>query len=169
MWSRSQVRKSQKQLFSHMTYFIAPPPPPPPPPQLSGYASRLQDDSLTTSFQELNQFADNEESDRRKRKKGRRDGTHRRENSKTVTPSLRFQHSPLTLKWNKNNVWISRNGALYVGHCPVACSQTHSPLWSLFSLTNFLKKCFWRNQRHKKEEKVQSYKTENVSCLDYPV
>lgn len=36
----------------------------------SGYASRLQDDSLTASFQEINQSAGNEESDRRKQTRG---------------------------------------------------------------------------------------------------
>lgn len=66
MWSKSQVRKSPKQLFSHMTYFISPAPP-----QLSGYSSQFQDDSLTTSFQELNQSADNEELDGRKQKRGK--------------------------------------------------------------------------------------------------
>lgn len=68
MLSKSHVRKSKTTVIPHE---LSPPPHShPPTPRPSGYASRLQDDSLTASFQEINQSAGNEEWDRRKQKRG---------------------------------------------------------------------------------------------------
>lgn len=61
---KSSQKVSKTTVFPHDLFYFTPP-------QLSGYASWFQDDSLTTSFQELNQSADNEELDRRKQKRGK--------------------------------------------------------------------------------------------------
>lgn len=102
VWSKSQVRKSQKQLFSTHDLFY------PPHPQLSGYASQFQDDSLTTSFQELNQSADDEELDRRKQERGKGMGHTTGTKAKWWLLFLFSNISLTALEWNENNLWFSR-------------------------------------------------------------
>lgn len=158
MWSKSQVRKSQKQLFSYMTYFI------PPPPQPSGYVIQFQDDSLTTSFQELNQSPDNEELDRRKQKRGK----GMAENTGTTAYWwLLFFFSNISLSLLKGMKIISDsvvNRTPTFAHCFVASFQMHSILWSLF-----LMKTWWFQRQTscqnilsesimKEKHKVQNWK-----------
>lgn len=66
MLSKPRQKVSKTTVFPHDPFLS--------PQKMSGYASLSQDDSLTTSFQELNQSTDNEELDRRKQKRGKRMG-----------------------------------------------------------------------------------------------
>lgn len=79
MWSKSQ-KLLKTTVFAHDLFYFAP--------TIWLCKSVSTDDSLTTSFQELNQSADNEELDKRKQKRGKGMGHMTRTTAKGQLPIL---------------------------------------------------------------------------------